>query len=172
MTETVSRGAATHEGLALPWVLGTFHTVAFVLFAVLVVYPRGGLGQTLGSLSTATGLLLFLALWAVATFTTRRALSGIDWLSDEPAAMTLFFRRALRWGAATGLLFLAALTLIVVVPGILSQQSVDLRSLFVVGTVYAGIGSSVASVVGALVGVMLGALDIAGLRIARTLAGP
>lgn len=151
------------------WVLGTFHTVAFGVVALLLIYPRGGLGATLANLNTLTGLALFLALWATTVVTTARAFAGLDPLAgDTPTG--LLYRRALRWGAVNGVLFLwsqatlLALTQLVTVPGSLGLPSLGLGALFVVG-----IGSPFALVIGAVLGVVLGALDLAALAIARAL---
>ena len=154
----------------LAWVLGTFHTTVFGLVLILVLYPRGGFGATLGSLNTLSGLAIFLALWATTLFTTRRALMGLNWLEDDPAQMAVFFRRALRWGAVNGMLFLAALGAILLANALVTSgtSGTSVISPAVIFFVFiAAIGLVVSYVVGALVGVVLGALDIAALRVAR-----
>src|SRR5258706_2495824 len=78
---------------ALPWALGTFHTVALVLILIWLVYPGGGLASLLASLGTVAGIVVFLALWGATLFTTRRALAGLDWISDEAVVMGTFFWR-------------------------------------------------------------------------------
>jgi hypothetical protein len=157
------------------WVLGTFHTSVFGLALLLLLYPRGGFGATLQGLSTLSGLAIFVALWATTLFTTRRALAGLDWLADDPAQMAVFYRRALRWGGLNGLLFLVALGAILLLSTLVTARgSVTRPALTFVGFVF-WIGLVVSYVVGAIVGVALGALDIAALRVARTFvrnAGP
>jgi hypothetical protein len=149
------------------WVLGSFHTSVFGLALLLLLYPRGGFGATLGSLSTLSGLAIFLALWATTLFTTRRALAGLNWLDDDPAQMAVFFRRALRWGGVNGLLFLIALGAILFLSALITAPgSITRPALTFVGFVF-WIGLVVSYAVGAIVGVALGALDIAALRIAR-----
>jgi hypothetical protein len=149
------------------WVLGSFHTSVFGLAVLLVLYPRGGFGATLGSLSTLSGLAIFLALWATTLFTTRRALAGLNWLEDDPAQMAVFFRRALRWGGVNGLLFLIALGAILFLSALITAPgSITRPALTFVGFIF-WIGLVVSYAVGAIIGVMLGALDIAALRIAR-----
>jgi len=157
--------------LPLWWVLGTFHPVALVTVLAWFVYRGGTLGQLLSGLSTLSGIALFVALWAISLFTARRALRDLDWLSDDPRVMGTFFWRALRWGAATGLLFLLALTAGVVATALgnaAQRNAIDLRA-FVFVPFYLGFGSLFAAAIGGVVGVTLGALDIAALRIARAL---
>jgi hypothetical protein len=149
------------------WLLGSFHTTALAMALLLLLYPLGGLGDLLQGLSTATGLALFLALWLTTLYSTRRALRGLDWLSDDPIEMGLFFGRALRWGALNGVLFLLALGIVLLTSALLTTP---LSSVFAgLGfVVFAGFfGAPVALVIGSVVGVTLGALDIAALRVAR-----
>lgn len=155
------------------WVLGSFHTSVFGLALLLLLYPRGRFGDTLAGLSTLSGLAIFVALWATTLFTTRRALAGLNWLDDDAAQMAVFFRRALRWGGVNGLLFLIALGAILLTSALLTAPaSITRPALTFAGFIF-WIGLVVSYVVGAIVGVTLGALDIAGLRIARAaIRGP
>lgn len=160
--------APTH--LALSWVLGTFHSVALVVALLALAYPGGGLGSLLSNLNTVVGLGLFVALWTTTLFTTRRALAGIDWLSDDPTAMGTFFWRALRWGAVNGLLFLALIAVVQLVTALaFAGPTTDIRAAVVVILFYGMFGLVFAAAIGGIVGVTLGALDIAALRIARSL---
>lgn len=149
------------------WVLGSFHTSVFGLALLLLLYPRGSFGATLQGLSTLSGLAIFLALWATTLFTTRRALAGLNWLDDDAAQMAVFFRRALRWGGVNGLLFLIALGAILLASALLTAPGSITRPALTFGAFIFWIGVVVSYVVGALVGVTLGAVDIAALRIAR-----
>jgi len=151
------------------WVLGSFHTSVFGLALLLLLYPRGSFGATLQGLSTLSGLAIFVALWATTLFTTRRALAGLNWLNDDPAQMAVFFRRALRWGGVNGLLFLIALGTILLASALLTAPGSITRPALTFGAFIFWIGLVVSYAVGALVGVTLGALDIAALRIARAL---
>ena len=149
------------------WVLGTFHTSVFGLVLLLLLYPRGGFGATLSGLTTLSGLAIFIALWATTIFTTRRALSGLNWLEDDPAQMAIFFRRALRWGGVNGLLFLVALGVILLLNAVLTTQASITSPALTVFAFIGAIGVVVSYAIGAVVGVTLGALDIAALRVAR-----
>lgn len=147
------------------WVLGTFHTAAIGLALLFLAYPGGGLGVTLASLSTITGLALFVALWAITVFATGRAIRGLDLIDGAAAG---YHRRALRWGALNGMFFLwslaalLALQQLITAPGTLQWQSVLLGAGFV-----GGVGSIFALVIGALVGLGLASIDLAGLALAR-----
>lgn len=154
----------------LGWILGTFNTAALGLVLLLLVYPRGRLGAALGGLSTATGLALFIALWATTLLTTGRALAGLDWLGDEPRTMGIFYRRALRWGALNGVLFFVVLVAILLTNAIVTAPSApNVGALLTIAAFYGLFGMLFAFVIGALIGVTLGALDIAALRISRAL---
>lgn len=150
---------------ALAWILGTFHTAAVGVALLFLAYPGGGLGVTLASLSTVTGLAIFLALWTITVFATSRAIRGLDLAAGAAAG---YHRRALRWGALNGAVFLwsfaalLALQQLVTAPGTLSWQSLLLGAGFV-----GGIGSLVALTIGAVVGLVLASIDLVGLAIAR-----
>jgi len=156
--------------LSLWWVLGTFHSATLVVLLVRFAYPGGGLQFPLSSLNTLAGLALYVVLWTTTLFTTRRALTGLDWLSDQPKEMASFYRRALRWGAANGLSFFVALLLAHFVIALATRPPATTIQAVLFGTLFFGtFGSIFSAVIGALVGVTLGAIDIAALRIARAL---
>jgi hypothetical protein len=157
----------TDERALAGWILGTFHTSVLVLSLLLLLYPRGVLGEVLQGLSTATGLALFVALWLTTSYATRRALRGLDWFSDDPAEMAIFFGRALRWGAVNGVLFLAALGVVLLVNALLTVPVGTVLGGLSIGFFFGIFGTPVALVLGAVVGVTLGAIDIAALRVAR-----
>lgn len=149
------------------WILGTFHSAAVGLALLFLAYPGGGLGTTLASLSTITGLALFIALWSITVFATSRAIRGLDLAGGAIAG---YHRRALRWGALNGVLFLwsfaalLALQQLVTAPGTLSWQSLLLGAGFV-----GGLGSLFALAIGAVVGLVLASVDLAGLALARSI---
>ena len=151
----------------IAWVLGTFHTAVLGIALVLLSYPGGSLGVTLAGLSTITGLALFLALWAITLFATGRATRGLDLLGGVTAGL---HRRALRWGAVNGVLFLWAFVAILALqqlataPGTLQLQTVLIGVGFV-----GGLGSLVALTFGAVVGLILASIDLAAIGIARAM---
>lgn len=151
------------------WVLGTFHTAALGIALVLLAYPGGGLGGLLAGLDTLTGVALFVALWLVTLFATGGAIRGLDLLA--PAGARGLLRRAFRWGAANGVLFLwaaaalLALSQLIRLPGTLDLRTVALGAGFVLG-----LGTLVAVAIGAITGVLLAILDLAALAVARRIA--
>lgn len=151
----------------MSWALGTFNAAALALVLLLLLYPRGRFGDTLTGLSTLTGLALYVALWATTVYATHRALHGIDLLGNARAGEA-FFGRALRWGGFTGIAFLVELAAIQMISVIVAGDLRPLASLpFLIP--FGVIASLVAFVVGALIGVTLGALDLAGIRLSRSL---
>lgn len=167
-------GVNTDRSGVLAWALGTFHACVLGLALLLLLYPTGDLGQLLAGLETLTGLLIFVALWATSVWTTRHALVDGVWLSSKAADRAVFFGHALRWGAATGTLFLAELGAIFLVRTLIVTPS-TLITLGVLGIAAFGaavgtIGMLFAFVIGAVVGVTLGGLDLVALSLARSFA--
>ena len=149
------------------WILGTFHTATVGLVLLLLAYPGGGLGVTLANLSTMAGLALFVALWTITVFATSRATRGLDLLGGATSG---YHRRAIRWGALNGMLFLwafaalLALQQLITAPGTLPWQSLLLGAGFVLG-----IGTLFALTIGAVVGLILASIDLAALALSRAI---
>jgi len=148
------------KGGLVEWSLATFHASGFVLAIVFFLYSRDALGLALGGLNTLLGLPLFVALWATTYLTTCRAVAGLDLLRE--ADRVLFARRAFRWGAANGIAFLAILGLVLVASAVFVSPSVLLTALFI-----APFALIISAVVGAVVGVIFVAVDLALLAVAR-----
>ncbi|TMC76583.1 MAG: hypothetical protein E6J09_09710 [Chloroflexi bacterium] len=144
----------------MEWSLATFHASAFVLAIVFFLYSRDALGPALGGLNTLVGLGLFLALWATTYLTTCRALEGLDLLREGD--QVLFARRAFRWGAANGMAFLGVLGVVLIASAVFVSPTVLLPVLFV-----APFALLISAVVGALVGLIFSAVDLALLALAR-----
>jgi hypothetical protein len=148
------------------WALATFHAAAFVIAALLLLYPRGRFGDTLASLNTLLGFGLYIALWVTTVVTTRGALRGLDPLTASMGRE--FPRRAIRWGAANGVAFLVMLAVPLIVGSIAAAPAGanPLSSLpFVV--VVAPIALSVAAAVGGLIGLALSLVDLLLIAAAR-----
>ncbi len=148
------------KGGLVEWSLATFHASAFVLAIVFFLYSRDALGPALGGLNTLVGLGLFLALWATTYLTTCRALEGLDLLREGD--QVLFARRAFRWGAANGMAFLGVLGVVLIASAVFVSPTVLLPVLFV-----APFALLISAVVGALVGLIFSAVDLALLALAR-----
>ena len=160
-----------NDGRALAtWALATFHATFFILVFVLLLYSRGGFGATLASLNTLVGLGLFIALWATTLFTTRGALRGVDPLGGNVDGRRLA-RQAIRWGAANGVAFLAVLGVALIV-GSIAAAPPGGNPLAVLGlaAIASPFALSVAAVIGGLSGLMLSALDLMLIGVARRMA--
>jgi hypothetical protein len=141
------------------WALATFHASFFVLILVLLLYTRGGFGATLSTLNTLVGLGLFLALWATTYLTTSRALRGLD-LIGSPRDRAGYPRRALRWGAANGMSFLAILGLVAIGTAITTTRPDQVPSGILGPALFiAPIALIVSAAVGGAVGAMFGIID-------------
>jgi len=142
------------------WALATFHATAFVLAIVLFAYSRDALGAGLSGLNTFVGLGLFVALWATTYLTTSRALKGLD-LLGSPRDRDRYASRALRWGAANGMSFLAILGVVVVVTAISTTRPGQVASGILFPALFvAPIALVVSAAVGGVVGVIFGIVDL------------
>jgi hypothetical protein len=148
------------RGGMVEWSLATFHTSLFVLLIIFFLYSRDALGPALSGLNTLLGLALFVALWATTYLTTCRALEGLDLLGEDDRR--LFARRAFRWGAANGIAFLGVLAFVLVASAVFISPSGLLPVLFV-----APFALVISAVVGAVIGVIFSAVDLALLAVAR-----
>lgn len=152
------------------WILGSFHTAVLGVALLVLVYRGGGLGQALGGLSTLTGLALFIALWTTTVFTTGRAFRGLDPLGAG-APTGVLYRRALRWGAANGVLFFASLLAILVANTLASAApGVQVGAILAIAAFEGILGALVAFAIGAITGLVLATVDLAALRMARAIA--
>jgi hypothetical protein len=144
----------------LTWALATFHATVFVLVIVLFGYSGGGLGGALGGLNTFVGLGLFVALWATTYLTTSRALKGLD-LIGSGRDRGRYPRRALRWGAANGMSFLAILGIVAVVTAIANTRPGQVTSGILFPALFIlPIALIVSAAVGGAVGALFGIIDL------------
>ncbi|WP_435067983.1 hypothetical protein [Haloplanus sp. C73] len=128
----------------LAWVLAAFHTATLLVPGLALLYAVGALGSLLQGVHTATGFVLYLSLWGLGWWTTKR------WLAATPLAVEReTLTAAATWGAVTGVGFLFV---------ILAVVAVTLRELLFVA-VLALVGTPVAALVGAVLGVAFALLD-------------
>jgi hypothetical protein len=133
----------------------------FVLVIVLFGYSGGGLGGALGGLNTFVGLGLFVAFWATTYFTTSRALRGLD-LIGSGHDRGRYPRRALRWGAANGMSFLAILGIVAVLTAIANTRPGQVTSgILFPALLTTPIALIVSAVVGGVIGAFFGIVDLA-----------
>jgi hypothetical protein len=153
------------------WSLATFHATVFVLAIVLFAYSRGAVGPALSGLNTFAGLGLFVALWATTSFTTARALNGVD-LIGPARDSTSYGRRAFRWGAANGMAFVAVLGIVALVVAVANTRpgqvgmGILLPALFITP-----VALVVSAAVGGAVGVLFGLIDLALIALAELIGG-
>lgn len=143
------------------WALGTFHATLFLVTLVLLAHRAGAVGGIVGSLDTLRGLLLFVALWAASWWSARGALQ--DAAKKGARLSHTFF-----WGGVTGVLFLWALLLVVVLPLAAPDRS---PSVLVGVALFVVIASAVAFLVGGVVGLAFQGLDLLVLKAAATRRG-
>lgn len=149
--------------------IGTFNASVLGIVLLVLVYRGGGLGMALEGLSTVHGFALFGALWGASVFSSGRALR--QYRASEAADrddLGAFIGLGARWGAVTGAIFLwlAALTLFI---AYVAGQP-HLGSLLIgvqAAAVLLVIPTPVSLLVGAVVGLVFGLLDVCGLRAAR-----
>jgi len=144
-TKVEAKAAAVATDSLLRWTLASFHTATLLVAPLALLHAVGALGSLLQGVHTATGLSLYLALWALTWWTNGRWLDATRLVGVRETAVP-----AATWGAATGFGFLLALLVAVAV--VLPEP------LFV--AVLALVGAPVSAVVGAAVGVGFAALDL------------
>jgi hypothetical protein len=163
----VGRSSARERDLLVAWALGTFHAATLIIMVSLVLYLAGGLESILTSLSTASGLALFGALWLTTVWSTRRWLGG---MFDERLRMTLpaglVVARALWRGGINGIAFLPLLGLILVVSA--GPNGAVFLVLFG-GLAFATLGVAIAFLVGCVLGLLFAGIDLLLTSAARAL---
>lgn len=143
----------------LPWCVGAFHAAAFVTVAVALLHLLAPLGDLLAGLDTAVGFGLYLALWALAWWSARRALAEVD-LRSPGGGLRRALGAGVRWGGATGTAFFLVLSLVVVVGGLVAADGGSVSPTFAAIVLGAGVvGAVLAFLVGAAVGAALATLD-------------
>jgi hypothetical protein len=148
--------------------LATFHTTLLLAVILALGQATGAIGDLLGGLGTLVGFGLFGLLWGTTLYTNWRWLGDVSVLADEPDIRHVL-RRAFVWGALDGVLFFLGLLAVLVLSRISPDTQVTLDALLgALGVVVflAALGSAVAIIVGGIVGVVLGALDLGLVRLA------
>ncbi|MBX0322078.1 hypothetical protein EGH21_03430 [Halomicroarcula sp. F13] len=139
------------------WALATFDVALFVLAALLPIHAAGALADLLSGLDTLLGVAVFCYLWALFVLAVRWVLSdaGLD------APLRTLVPRGVAAGSAAGAAFLLGVLVVAVGPLVVTGDVPPLSALLVTL-----VGGAVAAVVGSLVGLLLGAVDVALYRIA------
>lgn len=139
------------------WCLGAFHAAGLVAVAIWFLHAGGSLGNLLGGLNTAVGLVLYTVLWALSWVATRLVLARVDVRGSPVDAVV--------WGALGGAGTGVAFLLVVVVPVVLANLLTDPGILRVLPFVL-GAGGTVALLVGTVVGGLFAVVDLTLIRIA------
>jgi len=140
------------------WTLATTNSVCFVLALLIPSYASGGLSDVLPTLGTVAGLAVFAYLWLVVWATTRWLLDRVDPATASSGRLAVW---ALGLGALDGIVFLVAIVLGAGVATAL-VTSLELGSVALIAL----IGTPIAAIVGAVVGISAMVLDLALLRAA------
>jgi hypothetical protein len=163
----LAKGPPGKSGLLVAWVLGTFHAATLIIILLVVLYLTGALPSILTSLSTASGLALFIALWLTSTWSAHRTLQG---LVDQTLNVALPTRevivRATGKGGINGLAFLLCAYLILGVPAAFNGA---ILPVLYGGLFIATFGVLVALLVGCLVGLIFAGIDAVLLSAARAM---
>lgn len=141
------------------WTLATFDTSLFVLVGVIAAHASGVLGELLSGLNTVVGVAAFLYVWLLFVAAVRWVLADAAVLRASARTLAL---RSVAAGGVAGTVFLLTVLLVTVVPSALlgSIQPISVLLILLIGT-------ALSAVVGAVVGLSAGALNVAASRLAR-----
>src|ERR1700737_3771773 len=160
MAEFIGLRGADSERF-VTFAFGTFHTVIFIVTAVLVLHLSGALVGLLTGLNTLTGLALFAALWATTIWSTGRAIRGVGGpVLATRTPIGAVVTRAARSGALNGVVFLAAAAVILALSALLTGQG-DSIGIFILGGFFVVlVGILAGATIGAILGVLFAAIDL------------
>lgn len=145
-------------------VLATFDVSVFVLVPVIVGHAGGALSDLFSGLNTYVGVILFAYLWMLVVVAMRWVLGQVS--LDESATGTLAFH-AFGAGGVTGFAFVSGIVTVVVLPLVITGDVPAIS--FVLIVVFSG---GVATVVGGVVGLVLGVVNFAAYHAAGHLLPP
>jgi len=169
MAEPIDQASVERVRL-LSWMLGTFHPVALITLAVVVLYLGGGLSSVLDSLGTLPGLALFLALWFTSVWSTKRALRGaLGPALELRLSLGDVVGRALIRGGLNGLAFLPFLALILGVSALIQSPTSAPFIVVIGGLAFASVGAIAAFTIGCIVGIVFAGLDVLLMIVARSI---
>jgi hypothetical protein len=155
--------------------LGTFHAVILALQLVLGLYHTTDLGHLLASLNSTIGLAVFAVLWATSVYCTHRGLQDAGLAPGHTAPADSVLNKGLAWGAWNGMLFfwciLGSGFVVLLAISILDSGFNFVFGVVIFAMAAFAVGSLLAAGIGAATGILLAALDIQLLRVARSLVG-
>ncbi|WP_276270799.1 hypothetical protein [Haloarcula litorea] len=142
----------------LAWTLATLDAAVFVLVAVLAAHATGALAGLLAGLNTLVGVVAFLLLWGLFVVAVRWVLADA---SLAESSLGTLAARGVAAGGVAGIGTVLAVVGVAVVPSVLTGGIEPLSVALI-----ALVGSGVAAVVGSVVGLLLGLVDLALFRVA------
>ena len=164
------------------WGLATFHAVTTVVALLVAIYTQGNLGQLLGGLNTFLGFYLFGALWLTSWLCTARAVRNVlraAGVAAPPGAVLVrTIGEGVLWGGVNGVLFLLSLFALSLVSLVqswpvvttnLPEVAAALRASLAGFGLFLVIGVVFAYFLGAAIGLIFALIDLALLRLARSL---
>ena len=151
--------------------LGTFHAALLVLLLLVPLFLLADLGSTLEGLGTALGLGVFGGLWAISVYCTYRAMAAVELRPGSTDTPDGLVGEGQRWGAYAGAFFLWVLVLAGFIYFLQRAPMDTLAASVFVGSTVILIGTLFAAPIGAFIGTVFTALDMALLSIARRLVG-
>jgi hypothetical protein len=138
------------------WSHAAFRTISFVVAIAALTHATGGLREALGRLDTIRGAAAFVVLWTLTWFATRFGLRTLAPI-EEATAATVVAQTTIA-GGWNGAAVFAALVLYSVVWGF-ALRGASAIALLPVQFFVAVLGTLVAFVAGAIVGVVYGLID-------------
>lgn len=148
----------------LVWTLASFHAAGLTLGFVLPAYVSGGLSDALPEVGTVPGILGYGYLWGLSYLATRWVLVEEVLDATLAGALSPALLRGTAGGALVGLATLLGPLLLVALPALVTGGGNPVSFALI-----AAIGSGVAVVVGAVVGLVFALLDVAAVRVAGRL---
>lgn len=147
----------------LAWTVATADVSLFVLLPVLAAHEGGALADLLGGLNTAVGLAVFAYLWALVGAAAWWLLSEVSLATDSIWRLALY---AFVAGALVGSFFVLGVGSVAVAAFALAGEGGSFGAI-----VYVLLAAAVAVVVGGVVGLLAGAVNVGAYRLAGRL-GP
>ena len=154
--------------------LGTFHAVVLVLVLLMPLFLFADLGEALEGLSTALGLAIFAALWVSSVYCTHRGLRDAGFHLAEKVSVRNLMSSGSIWGTWNGVLFFWALLAggsLLLLAEAVTEGETPLVGVLVFSIAGFGVGTVFAAPIGAFVGTVFTAVDLALLSLAKRLAG-
>jgi len=155
--------------------LGAFHATCFMLVIVIIAYASGTLGLYLSGLNTSLGIGLFLLLWGVTTYCTRRAVQEIPWeTTGQPMPLANICGVGWKWGGRNGIIFASSLIVLTTLGFLINEvvfgdfgEGLSILSIPLSGLVGLAVAAVPSFFIGGLIGLIFSCIDKTLLKISR-----